>query len=193
MRAYGCETLLDIGLRECGAEISALHAVDRVRHRAGLARMNVIDRERRAQRAAGITRRRLNPDPAKAASRSTLPLATQLSATPPARHRFSIPVSSARLRVRRSTTSSSTAWMEAAMSMCLCVEPAFGIARGAAEQRVEARIGHRQPGAIVEIVEVEPEGAVRLEVDQVVADQFVVFRRRHRAQAPSACIRPNSP
>src|SRR5258707_562663 len=48
-------------------------------------------------------------------SRSTLPLATQLSATPPARHRFASPVSSARLRVRRSTASSITTWIAAAV------------------------------------------------------------------------------
>ena len=53
----------------------------------------------------------------KAPSRSSLPLATQFSATPPARQRLRLPVRLARLRASRSTTSSSTACTDAAMSM----------------------------------------------------------------------------
>jgi hypothetical protein len=50
-------------------------------------------------------------------SRRILPLATQLSATPPARHSRRCPVSARTERASRSTTSSVTAWIEAAMSM----------------------------------------------------------------------------
>ena len=59
----------------------------------------------------------------------------------------------------------------------LLLEPGLGIARRRAEQRVEALVRHGQPGAVVEIVEIEPERAVGLEVDQVVANDVLVFRR----------------
>ncbi len=48
--------------------------------------------ERDAQRAAGVSGRRLNPDPSNGPSRRMRPLATQLSATPPARQRCFEPV-----------------------------------------------------------------------------------------------------
>ena len=51
-------------------------------------------------------------------SRSIFPLATQLSATPPAKHRLFDWPSRARLRVIRSTISSVTCCTEAARSMC---------------------------------------------------------------------------
>ena len=59
----------------------------------------------------------------------------------------------------------------------LLLEPSLGIARGPAEQRVEALVRHGQPGAIVEVVEIEAERAVGLEIDQVVANDLLVFRR----------------
>ena len=111
-----------------------------------------------------------------APSRSTLPLATQLSATPPARHKFFAPVFLARLRVRRSTASSSTAWMEAATSMWNAGKQFVRGTHRLAEQRGEALVGHGQAGAIVEIRHVEPERAVRLEIDQIVEDELCVFR-----------------
>ena len=51
-------------------------------------------------------------------SRSTLPFATQLRATPPAMHKCRIPVSSRSDLVNRSTASSTTACTDAAKSMC---------------------------------------------------------------------------
>ena len=105
-----------------------------------------------------------------------MPLATQLSATPPARQRFFISVSAASARVRRSTTSSVTAWIDAARSIWRWVSSSSGFARGAAEQRVEARISHRQPGAIVEIIE-DRDGTSRPpSVDQMIEDGLGVFR-----------------
>ncbi len=51
-------------------------------------------------------------------SRRSLPLATQLSATPPAMQRFFMPVCSWMCRPIFITMSSVTFWIEAAMSMC---------------------------------------------------------------------------
>src|SRR5690606_27881552 len=44
------------------------------------------------------------------------------------------------------------------------------LARRAAEQRVEFPVRHREPGAILEVLHVEPKAAVRLDVDQVIED-----------------------
>ena len=71
------------------------------------------------------------------------------------------------------------------------LEQHLRLARRAAEQRVEALVRHRKPGAVIEVVEIEPERAVGLEIDQVVEDQLCVFRACHRAQAPSPCTRRN--
>ena len=56
------------------------------------------------------------------------------------------------------------------------VEFAFRRPVGMAEQRVELRIRHAKAGAVVEIVEVEPERPVILEVDEVVEDRVPVDR-----------------
>ena len=71
-------------------------------------------RRRRRRPRAGSRDRRSRP---RASSR---PLATQLRATPPARTRCFMPVRSRTCRPIRSTTSSVTAWMLAARSMCRC-------------------------------------------------------------------------
>src|SRR5262245_30877840 len=49
-------------------------------------------------------------------------------------------------------------------------EQRLRLAGRAAEERVELVARHREPGAVVEVVHVEPEGAVRLQVQQVVED-----------------------
>ncbi len=50
-------------------------------------------------------------------SRAINPFETQLSATPPARHRFDSPVSARSVRASFSTISSVTCWIDAATSM----------------------------------------------------------------------------
>ena len=55
--------------------------------------------------------------PSNTRSRSRMPLATQLSATPPAITRLGSPVTSRARRAHPSTASSHTFWMEAAMSI----------------------------------------------------------------------------
>ncbi len=62
-------------------------------------------------------------------------------------------------------------------------EELVGTARRAAEQLVEARVGHPQAGAIVEVALVEAEAAVGLEVDQMVEDLLAVARYAVRREA----------
>ena len=83
---------------------------------ARLAEHTVLGVEGGAERAAAVARRRLDEDFSNGVSLTTRPLATLLSATPPARQRSSSPVSSCRLRAMASTISSVTCWMLAATS-----------------------------------------------------------------------------
>ena len=61
-RTGGGETLFDVGLRVCRAEIGARHAVELAVEHARAALEPVIGAERRADRAAGVAGRRLHPD-----------------------------------------------------------------------------------------------------------------------------------
>ena len=132
-----------------------------------LAEIAVIGGERRADRAAGIARRRLHPDAVEDALAQQLAVGDAVQ-----RHAAGqADVLGAGLlrteRARRSTISSVTAWTEAARSMCCWVSSSSGVARRPAEQRGERVVGHAQPGAIVEVALVEAEDAVFLEVDDV--------------------------
>ena len=51
------------------------------------------------------------------------------------------------------------------------------LARRPFEQGVELAVGHRQAGAVVEIVQVQVEGTVRFEVDDMIQDLLCVTRR----------------
>ena len=90
----------------------------------------------------------------KRPSRRIRPLATQFSATPPARQRFFMPVCRCTCRGQRSMTSSVTAWIEAARSMSRCGRAATPAARRAAEEPVELRVVMVSP-AVVEVGQVQ--------------------------------------
>ena len=125
--------------------------------------MHVVGGERRAERTAGIAGRRLDPDVAKAAVAQHLAVGDAIERDTAGKTEIVHAGLVGETRVSRRTTSSVTAWIDAAMSMCCCVSQLFGLARRAAEQRIEALVRHGEPGAVVEIVEIEPEGAVVLE------------------------------
>ncbi len=110
-------------------------------------------------------------------SRNTLPFATQLSATPPARHRFCF----AGLH-REAAGEAQHHLFDYGLDRrrevhVALLERRCGLARRSIEQRVEAIVRHRKPGAVVEIVEIEAKRTVGLEVDQIVVDELGVFRR----------------
>jgi hypothetical protein len=112
-----------------GPQIGAAHGISICR--PGAAALKVVADERGAQCAARVAGGRLDQIRSKQPSRRTLPFATQFSATPPARHRFLMPVSLRSDRVSASTTSSVTAWMEAARSMWNSVSGSSGLRGGA--------------------------------------------------------------
>ena len=59
----------------------------------------------------------------------------------------------------------------------------LGLARGTAEQVVEPPVRHRQSGAVVEVIEVQPERAVRFQVDQMVMNESGVLRLAVRRES----------
>ena len=96
--------------------------------------------ERRAERAAGVARGGLDPDVVEGPSRRSLPLATQLSATPPARQRFFLPVICAGVAGHAAASISSvTTWIERREVHLALRERRLRLARRAAEELVEPR------------------------------------------------------
>ena len=131
--------------------------------------------QRGAERSAGVAGGRLDPDRARTVPRGAAGRWRRSSA--PRRRPApgsSAPVRRYSSRPMRSTTSSVTAWMLAARSMCRCVRSDSGRAGRPAEQRVEPGARHRQPLAVVEVVHVQPEAAVGLQVDQMLVDRIPV-------------------
>ena len=104
---------------------------------ARLALMQVVGGERRAERAAGVAGRRLDPDALEPAVAQHLAVGHAVERDAAGEAEVLAPVSVAIERVSRSTTSSVTAWIEAARSMWRCVEQFLRLARRPAEQRIE--------------------------------------------------------
>ena len=125
----------------------------------------------------------------KIPSRSSTPLATQLSATPPARQRLRLPVSS---RAWRASFSDDLLGdlLDRLREVHLALrDRRLGRARRAAEQRGEPVVGHHQAVEVAEVVHVEAERAVLAQVDQLALDEVGVAPARRRARGPSACTR----
>lgn len=55
-------------------------------------------------------------------------------------------------------------------------EHLLGLARGRAKKLIELRIGHRECGAISEVIEIEAEGAILLHVNELVEHELGIFR-----------------
>src|SRR5262249_53641425 len=142
-----------------------------------MALMNMVDRKRGAERAAGIAGGRLDPNIAKAAFAQHLAVGDAIERDAAGKTQ----VLQAGLG-RETPGKPQDRILQDYLYGCgdvhvLLLEPALGIARRPVEQRVEALVGHGEAGAIVEILEIEPKRAVGLEIDQVVANDLLVFRR----------------
>ena len=105
-------------------------------------------------------------------SRRMRPLPTQLSATPPARHRC---LHAGHARARDGPPCSMIVFgdlLDRRREVHLALgDRRLRRARRTAEQRVELARRHRQPLAVVEVRHVHPERAVVLEVDELLEDQ----------------------
>ena len=83
--------------------------------------------------------------PSNRFSRSSLPLATQFSATPPARQMFLAPVSFFTDLPSRITISSVTAWTEAARSMWFWFSISSGLRAGPPNRSANLSFVMRRP------------------------------------------------
>ena len=143
---------------------------------ARLAHKAVIGGKRRAHRAAGIARRRLDPDVVEVAVAQNLAIGDAIE-----RHaagkaevsRLGLLGEAARHPQHRLIQHRLDRGRD------VHVERRQQLVRAShrlAEQFGEPVVGHGETGAIVEIGHVEPERAVRLQVDQIVENELCVFR-----------------
>ncbi len=187
--ARGDEAALDIFRSELGAEQCALHGIGWIGSRARVFQMQVIDGESRAQRCAGIAGGGLNPDTAKA------PVAEDFAVDQ------AVPCdASGQAQVFETGLGSQSAGhaqhdlLENGLNRRGQVgvplrDAILGPARPASEQRMEARVGHGQAGAKIEVIQVQAKGAVGLYIDEVFADlgrvdAFAIGRQAHQFVFP---------
>ena len=157
-------------------------AVDRARL-PGLVEQLMPDEHRRAQRAAGVSGRGLDPDvvewtlakqPAvgdaveRHAAREHQPRQARLAEQVPADREHS--VFGHRLDARRQVH-------------VPLLEVRFGLPRRSTEKLVERPVRHRQPLAVVEVVHVQPEAAVVPQLEQMTRDQILVERPAVRRES----------
>ena len=158
---------------EIGARMRVAAPLVRARRAVEL----VIGGKRRAERAAGIAGGGLDPDVLETCRRAGSCRWRRNSARrrrqgTDCRRRFPSPArASAAARSPRSPPGSRPRDPCGAGS-----SSASGLRGGAAEQLVKSLVRHRQAGAIIEIVQVQAERAVRLQVDQMVQDALREFR-----------------
>ena len=157
-----------------------------------LAEELVPDRERRADRAAGIARRRLHPDVLEGAVAQDLAVGHAVERDAAGETEI-VEAVLARERARQPQHDLLGHLLDRGRDVhverreqILC-----RVAHRRAEQLGEFPVGHGEAGAIVEIVEVEPERSVLLEIDQVIENDGRRISARRRGRAPSACTRRN--
>jgi hypothetical protein len=181
-RAGRVQPLLDLVLVEGGTEqaprhaIEAVAAVERVVPVARLAEVEVIGRQRRAHRPASVAGRRLDPEAIDLAGAQHTAVGHAIEGN--AACQAKIAHAEALDHVLHQPLHH---LLGDELDRCGDIhlplrQELLGRSRRGAEQLVELAIGHAQAGAILEVREVEMEGAVRLDLDQVVADQRGVFR-----------------
>ncbi len=160
---------------ETRSQVGAAHGVVAV-HRARLVVILVPGDQRRAQRTAGIAGRRLDPDVLERpfAQDAAIGHAVERDAAGQAQVvRLELVVNGA----RQAQHDLLGHRLDGAGDIHLLLRDLrLRRARRRAEQVGEPFIGHGQTGGVVEIVHVQAEGAVRLQVDQLVEDQVDVLR-----------------
>ena len=141
------------------------------------------DEQGRAQRPAGIARGRLDPYLVERpfAQQTTVGHAVQGHAA--RHHQALLPRLGADVPAHshyRLFGHGLNAGRQVAVSL---LDPRFGRTRRTAEQPVKAGPRHGEALAEIEVIHVQPQAAIRLEVDQVLADQVPIDRSAIRRQA----------
>ena len=169
-RAHGLEPALDVRLLVLRTEIAAAHRVTAAVQLARCSLYRWLASERGAERAAGVARRGLQPDLVEdfLAQQLAVRHAVERDAAREAQVAFA---GFARHAARELDDHFFGDDLNARGQIHFALRQGrLGLARRAAEQLVELRIGHAQSGAVVEVVHVETERAVVLHVDEMVAD-----------------------
>ena len=126
------------------------------------------DEQRGAERAAGVARRRLDPDVLERPFAQQPAVGDAVERDAAGQHQvLHAGLAGAASRPMRSTTSSVTRLDAGRQIHVPLLERRLRLARRPAEQLVEPLVRHRQALAVVEVLHVQPEAAVGLEIDQV--------------------------
>jgi len=178
------EPSLDLLLFECGAEVGPLHPVAAAVRFAGARQslVEVVCRQGRAQGAAGISGGRLHPEAPEGAVPQDLPVGDAVQRHAPGQ--AEVPAAGLlREGARHAEDHFLRDRLDGGGQVHLPLrQPLLRLPGGTREQGMEALVGHRQPGAVIEVVEVEAERAVRLYVDDVVVDRLRIGRAAVRRQ-----------
>src|SRR6516165_2780246 len=173
-RTYGRKPGLYFVLIEFGTDIGSDHTVRSIGDSAWPIGVKMVDRECGSERAARITGSRLNPDIVDRPVSEDLAIDHTIE-----RH------SSSKTQILFAGLLNETAGkahhgvLDHDLNGCrqihvTLLEPAVGATRWCAEQFMKAIVRHRQAGAIIEIIEIESERAVRFKIDQIVVDELRV-------------------
>ena len=182
-RAHRLEEHLDVLLAVRGAEEGALLGVRDVGASGARRARGATSGARRRRRHRSRRPRAAPRDARTGPSRTTRPFATQLRATPPAITRFLAPVRSCACCTQRSTAVSQTTCTDAARSISRCVMSSSSRRGGPPKSSWNMVRGHRVAVAVVEVVEVEPDGAVVVDLHELLEDQVDVLGIAVRREA----------
>jgi hypothetical protein len=165
------ERLADLGVRVARAEQRALLGVVGPRAARLVLEELVPGEERRPEGPARVARRGLDPDLLEGSLAQHAAVGDAVERDAPGHRRGCAHPSACGCSARScSTISSVTAWIEAAMSISRWVIAVSALARRAAEEVVHLRRRHHVAVAVVEVRHVHPEGAVGLQVEELLED-----------------------
>ena len=166
------------------AEVRALHRIERALGHAGLALEVMVGTQGRAQRPARVARGGLDPQALEAAVAEHLAVGHAVQGHAPGQAE----VGQARLRgdgARQPQHDLVGHRLDGGGDVHVALGQELVRPAGrTAEELVEAGVGHAEPGAVVEVAEVEAEGAVGLEIDEPVEDEAGRTSARRRGRAP---------
>ena len=170
------EEELDLLVRVCRAQEAAAHAVAGARRDAGLPVQAVPGGQRDAHRPAGIARGGLDPQAPERTVSQDLAIAHTVEGDATGEAEMLGP----RLAVQGASEAEHHLLgdvLDGSGQVHLPLgQQRLRLAGRGAEERVELAARHGEPGAVVEVLHVEPEGAVRLQVQQMIEDGVDVLR-----------------
>ena len=174
LRANASETPFNFVLGEFRAEVRSAHGVHCAVHLARSTEMLMVGSERRAEGAAGIPRRWLNPDALKGPIAQYFPISHAIEGDAAGKAEI-VDCISLRQRARDAQHDFLSDLLHRGGEIHITLrERGIRIARRSTKEVVKLPRRHGQSGRIVEVALVEPEGAVVLNVDQVVKNQIGV-------------------